>query len=58
MFSYKIVYLSDIFEVLNNSDLSFQGPNQTATEFTSKLEALISKLDLWAEDVKSKATKC
>ena len=32
-------------------NLSFQGPNLTATEFISKLRALIRKLDLWAENV-------
>jgi len=44
----------DIFEVLNNFNLLFQGPNQTATEFIFKLEAFVRKLDLWVENIKNK----
>ena len=53
-FLIRLAYLSDIFKVLNNFNLSFQGPNLTATEFILKLRALIRrKLDLWVENVKN-----
>ena len=45
----------DIFEALNNFNLSFQGPNLTVTEFISKLRALICKLDLWAKNVNNQS---
>ena len=51
----RLAYLSDIFEVLNNFNLSFQGPNLTVTEFISKLRALIRKLDLWTENVSNQS---
>jgi len=37
----RLAYLSDIFEILNNFNLSFQGPSRTVTEFISKLEAFV-----------------
>ena len=40
-FLIRLAYLSDIFEVLNNFNLSFQGPDLTVTEFILKLRALI-----------------
>ena len=43
----RLAYLSDIFEVLNNFDMSFQGSNGTFPEY-------ISKLALWIENVKNK----
>ena len=43
----RLVYLSDIFEVLNNFNMSFQGTNRTLPEF-------ISKLALWIENAKNK----
>ena len=43
----RLVYLSDIFEVLNNFDMSFQGTNGTLPDY-------ISKLALWIENVKNK----
>ena len=51
----RLAYLSDIFQVLNNFNLSFQGPNLTVTEFISKLRALICKLDLWAKNVNNQS---
>ena len=49
-----LTYLSDIFEVLNNFNMSFQGPNGTLSERISKLEAFVSRLVLWIENVKNK----
>ena len=43
----RLAYLSDIFEVLNNFDMSFQDTNGTLPEY-------ISKLALWIENVKNK----
>ena len=51
----RLAYLSDIFEVLNNFNLSFQGPNLTVTEFILKLRALIRKLGLWAKNVNNQS---
>ena len=51
----RLAYLSDIFVVLNNFNLSFQGPNRTVTEFISKLRPLILKLDLWAENLSNQS---
>ena len=50
-----MTYLSDIFKVLNNFNLLFQGPNLTVKEFISKLRALIRKLDLWAKNVNNQS---
>ena len=43
----RLAYLSDIFEVLSNFDMSFQGTNGTLPKY-------ISKLALWMENVKNK----
>ena len=43
----RLTYLSDIFEVLNNFNMSFQGTNGTLLEY-------ISKLALWIENMKNK----
>ena len=51
----RLAYLSDIFEVLNNFNLSFQGPNLTVAEFILKLRALIRKLDLWTENASNQS---
>ena len=42
-FAPKLAYLSDIFEVLNNFNMSFQGPNGTLSEYISKLQAFVHK---------------
>ena len=50
----RLAYLSDIVEVLNNLNMSFQSPNGTLSEYISKLEAFFCKLALWIENVKNK----
>ena len=50
----RLAYLSDIFEVLNNFSMSFQGPNGTLSEYISKLEAFLRQLTPWMENVKNK----
>ena len=42
----RLAYLFDIFEVLNNFNMSFQGSNGTLSEYISKLEAFLRKLTL------------
>ena len=53
----RLAYLSNIFKVLNNFKMSFQGPNGTLSEFISKLEAFVLKLALWIENVKNTNTQ-
>ena len=50
----RLAYLSDVFEVLNNFSISFQGPNGTLSEYISKLEAFLCKLTLSMENVKNR----
>ena len=50
----RLAYSSDIFEVLNNFNMSFQGPNGTLSEYISKLEAFLRKPTFWMENVKNK----
>ena len=54
----RLAYLSDIFKVLNNFNLSFQGPNLTVTDFILKLRAFIRKLDPGQRMLTTKATEC
>ena len=42
----RLAYLSDIFEVLNNFNMSFQGSNGTLSVYISKLKAFLRKLTL------------
>ena len=53
-FLLKLAYLSDIFETLNNKNLLFQGPNSSISDFISKLEAFIRKLEIWINNLGSK----
>ena len=53
-FCARLTYLSDIFEVLNNFNMSFQGPNGILSEYILKLETFLHKLTLWMENVKTK----
>ena len=53
-FIVRLAYLSDIFEVFNHLNLSFQGQNCTVVDFVSKLGAFIRKLDLWRKNVENK----
>ena len=53
-FFLKLAYLSDIFEALNNMNLFFQGPNSSISDFVSKLEAFIRKLEIWINNLGSK----
>ena len=50
----RLAYLSDIFQIFNHINLSFQGSNSNITVFISKLEAFIRKLDVWTKNVESK----
>ena len=50
----RLADLSDIFEVLNNFNMSFPGTNGILSEYISKLEAFLRKLTLWMENAKNK----
>ena len=50
----RLAYLSDIFQALNLTNLSFQESNSNIAVFISKLRAFIRKLDVWTKNVKSK----
>ena len=53
-FLLKLAYLCDIFEALNNMNLFFQGPNSSISDFISKLETFIRKLEIWINNLGSK----
>ena len=50
----RLAYLSDIYEALNNMDLFFQGPKSSISDYISKLEAFIWKLETWINNLESK----
>ena len=43
----KIAYLVDIFAILNELNLSLQGPNATCLDLSEKIRAFQLKLQLW-----------
>nr|KAF6492381.1 hypothetical protein HJG59_009586 [Molossus molossus] len=43
----KIAYLVDIFAILNELNLSFQGPNAACLDFSEKIGSFQMKLQLW-----------
>ena len=50
----RLAYLSDIFDTLNQMNMFFQGPNSTISDFVSKLQAYLRKLDLWTTNIEAK----
>ncbi|XP_076803440.1 zinc finger BED domain-containing protein 5-like [Clavelina lepadiformis] len=44
---HKIAYLVDIFAILNELNLSLQGPNATCLDLSEKIRAFKLKLQLW-----------
>ena len=44
---HKIAYLVDIFAILNELNLSLQGPNATCLDLSEKIRAFQLKLQLW-----------
>ena len=50
----RLAYLSDIFQIFNHINLSFQGLNSNITDFISKLEAFIRNLDVWTKNLERK----
>ena len=44
---HKIVYLVDIFAILNELNLSLHGPNATCLDLSEKIRAFQLKLQLW-----------
>ena len=47
---HKIAYLVDIFAILNELNLSLQGPNATCLDLSEKIRALQLKLKLWPKN--------
>ena len=50
----RLAYLSDIFDTLNHTNMFFQGPNSTISDFVSKLQAYVRKLELWTTNIEAK----
>ena len=50
----RLAYLLDIFDTLNHMNMFFQGPNSTISDFVSKLQAYLRKLDLWTTNIEAK----
>ncbi|KAK1345281.1 LOW QUALITY PROTEIN: hypothetical protein QTO34_013992 [Cnephaeus nilssonii] len=50
----KIAYLVDIFAILNELNLSLQGPNATCLDLSEKIRSLQMKLQLWQKKKKKK----
>ena len=49
----KLCYLSDIFEKLNDLNLSLQGQNSNVFILISKIEAFVKKITIWLHKVAS-----
>ncbi|XP_070599912.1 protein FAM200C-like [Erythrolamprus reginae] len=43
----KIAYLVDVFDILNELNLSLQGPNTTCLDLSEKIQSFQMKLQLW-----------
>ena len=50
----RLAYPSDIFDTLKHMNVFFQGPNSTISDFFSKLQAYLRKLDLWTTSIEAK----
>ncbi|KAK1346652.1 hypothetical protein QTO34_000512, partial [Cnephaeus nilssonii] len=53
----KIAYLVDIFAILNELNLSLQGPNATCLDLCEKIQSLQMKLQLWQKKKKMDENK-
>jgi zinc finger BED domain-containing protein 5/7/8/9 len=51
---HKIAYLVDIFAILNELNLSLQGPNATCLDLSEKIRAFQLKLQLWQTKLNEK----
>ena len=47
----KLCYLSDLFEKLNELNVSLQGENTNIIVLKYKIQAFIIKLDMWLQKV-------
>ncbi|KAL4132463.1 hypothetical protein QTP88_009607 [Uroleucon formosanum] len=47
----KVTYISDIFSLLNELNLSMQGPSTNIFTCYNKVEAFLKKLDLWIKRI-------
>ena len=48
---HKIAYLVDIFAILNELNLSLQGPSATCRDLSEKIRAFQLKLQLWPKKI-------
>lgn len=47
----NLAYLSDIFSILNDINLSLQGPYNNIFISNNKIEAFLNKIELWEKRV-------
>jgi hypothetical protein len=52
-FIHGLDYLADIFNHMNEINLSIQGPEVTIMDATEKLQAFLSKLSIWKKRVEA-----
>jgi hypothetical protein len=52
-FIHGLAYLADIFNRMNEMNLSIQGPEVTITDATEKLQASLAKLSIWKTRVEA-----
>ena len=50
---YKLSYLSDTLDKLNDLNISLQGENTNVLTLTSKIQAFLKKINVWLMNVKS-----
>jgi hypothetical protein len=52
-FIHELVYLADIFNHMNDINLSIQGPQVTIMDATEKLQAFLAKMSIWMKRVQA-----
>lgn len=50
----KVTFLNDLFENLNNPNLSLQGAKENIITISCKLQAFKEKLDVWIKNAENK----
>lgn len=53
VFMTRVAYMADIFDKLNDLNISMQGRNITIIDCTEKLNAFVQKLELWSVQLRS-----
>jgi hypothetical protein len=52
-FIHGLAYLADIFNHMNEINLSIRGPGMTIMEATEKLQVFLAKLSIWKKRVRA-----